>query len=522
MKGPSPEQRDSRLTSGRLLARNTYISFIGQGAPILVAVFAIPLLIDMLGTERFGVLALAWVVMGYFGLFDFGLGRATTKFVAEYRARGELEDLPELIWSSVVFHIVLGLLGGVILGSLIPWLTSSVLNTPNFLLSETRAAFYLLAASVPLVVTTAALRGVLEAMQRFDLTNAVKIPASTINYLGPLPILFFVDSLVAVVGFLVVSRGVVLLAYLLLCLRTVPALSQGFRFSMTRMKPLVGFGSWLTISSFFGPTISSIDRVMIGSLVSLSAVTVYVVPYEVVTKLIIFATSLLTVLFPAFSSLAVDRSWELRRLYGRALKYLLVLVAPIVGMLLALSGDLLSLWVGAELAQNSAPIAKWLAVGVLANILAQVPFTLLQGIGRADLTAKLQVAQLPFYALIVFYLLGLLGITGVAVAWALRATVEAAMLLFAADRLLPASREETGKNLSVIVAVPVFLLLFLGVGLAMPNPTILKVGIVALLLGIFVFCEWVFFLEPKDREAFIGGAKSTLRVVKSMTSRSLP
>ena len=51
-------------TRGGLLARNTLFNLLGQGLPMLVAIFAIPLLIGMLGTERFGVLTIAWIVMG--------------------------------------------------------------------------------------------------------------------------------------------------------------------------------------------------------------------------------------------------------------------------------------------------------------------------------------------------------------------------------------------------------------------------------------------------------------------------
>jgi O-antigen/teichoic acid export membrane protein len=497
-----------------LLTRNAYINFIGQLIPIPVAVFTIPLLIEALGTARFGVLALAWVVMIYFAMFNFGLGRATTKFVAEHYARGETENLPELVWSSIVFHIGLGLLGGVIFASLTPVLTESVLNIPEHLLIETRTSFYLLATSIPLVVTTICLRGILEAMQRFDLINAIKIPASTFNYLGPLLALFFVDSLAAAIGVLVISRGVVLLAYFLLCLRIMSALSQGFRFNAARMKPLIGFGGWLTISGFMIPTVSFIDRFVIGALVSLSAVTVYITPYEIIMKLTIFSASLLTVLFPTFSIMALERGSEIRRLFGLALKHLLILVAPIVGVLLSMSQELLTLWIGEELARNSAPIAEWLAIGVLINVLAQVPFTALQGVGRADVIAKLQLAQLPFYILAVWYLVGTLGVTGVAMAWTLRALCEAVTFFIAADRLLPASVDMTGKPVFIAVSVAAFLLLFLGMGPTLPDAPILKGILTMSLFGLFTLFEWLFLLSSANRKTIIGGAKSILKAAR--------
>lgn len=507
------ERGRDRLTGGVLLARNAYINLIGQILPIAVAIFAIPFLIKLLGSERFGVLALAWVVMGYFGFFDFGLGRATTKVVSEHYARNDTEPLPELIWSSVLVHVVLGLVGGGILALITPWLTQSVLNVPGELLSETRTSFYLLAVSVPLIVTTAALRGVLEAIQRFDLINLIKIPASILNYLGPLAVLYFVQGLVAVILLLVVSRAVVLLAHLILCLKALPMLSQGFRVNLRRMKPLVGLGGWLTVSSFVGPSIVSIDRFVIGAFVSLSAVTLYTTPYEAITKLTIFSASLLPVLFPAFSAMAVDRAHELRRLYFRAFKYLLVVVAPIVGVILALAYELLSLWIAPEFAPRSTPVAQWLAVGVLFNVLAQVPVTVLQGMGRADVTAKLQLAQLPFYALAVWYLVSIMGITGVAIAWTLRAAVAAAMLLLAAHKLLPASiakREEHSFWTSALVFCGA-LLLFFGIGSELEYGVVLKIVAVIFLTGVFVAWEWLAFLSPGDRAAFLAGAKPLLR-----------
>ncbi len=59
-----------KLTSGGLLARNTILNFAGLSAPMLVAIVSIPLLISGLGTDRFGVLTLAFAISGYFGVFD--------------------------------------------------------------------------------------------------------------------------------------------------------------------------------------------------------------------------------------------------------------------------------------------------------------------------------------------------------------------------------------------------------------------------------------------------------------------
>jgi O-antigen/teichoic acid export membrane protein len=100
----------SRLEiSGRLLARNTLINFVGQVIPLAIGVIAIPIIVRGLGTDRFGLLSLAWVVLGYFTIFDLGLGRATTKYVAEALGKGEEEKVPNLVWTTVAIQLILGL-----------------------------------------------------------------------------------------------------------------------------------------------------------------------------------------------------------------------------------------------------------------------------------------------------------------------------------------------------------------------------------------------------------------------------
>src|SRR5260370_30196616 len=102
---------NGHLTSGRLLARNTVWNLLGSGAPMLVAVFCIPILISGLGKERFGVLTLAWALIGYASLFELGLGRALTQLVAQKLGAGEEREIPSLPWTSLLLMLLLGIAG---------------------------------------------------------------------------------------------------------------------------------------------------------------------------------------------------------------------------------------------------------------------------------------------------------------------------------------------------------------------------------------------------------------------------
>ena len=95
------------LTNRNLLARNTVWNLVGHLIPLIVAIFAIPPLIRILGTDRFGVLALAWVIIGYFSLFDLGLGRALTQLVAGKLGADQEEEIPALVWTGLALVLIL-------------------------------------------------------------------------------------------------------------------------------------------------------------------------------------------------------------------------------------------------------------------------------------------------------------------------------------------------------------------------------------------------------------------------------
>src|SRR5260370_6858235 len=88
------------LTWGPLLARNVIWNLVGNGAPMIVAVFSIPILIQGLGKERFGVLALAWAPIGYASLFSLGLGRPLTQPGARKLGAVQARSAPDLVEPS--------------------------------------------------------------------------------------------------------------------------------------------------------------------------------------------------------------------------------------------------------------------------------------------------------------------------------------------------------------------------------------------------------------------------------------
>jgi O-antigen/teichoic acid export membrane protein len=482
------------LTNGRLLARNAALNLAAQGVPMAVAIVTIPALIAGIGTDRFGVLTLAWIFLGYFSLFDLGLGRALTKLVAERLGQGVEQGIPPLVGTAIGLMFVLGLAGALFAGLISPWLVRDVLRVDGPLRGEALGSFLVMAALLPFAISSSGLRGVMEAHQRLRAINIVKMATGLFTLIGPLLILPFTRNLVAVVGVIAVGKLAAWLASLILCLRTVPGIGRWFAPRLELVGPLVRFGGWMTVANIINPIMVQMDRFLIGALLSTAAVAYYTTPYELVTKYWFLSNPVLGVAFPAFSTSFVHDRARTRRIYGRGVKYVFMILFGLVLGTVALAPELLGVWLGAEFARRSTFVLRCLALGVLLNGLAQVPSALLQGIGRPDLTALLHVVELPFYLVVATALIRSHGIEGAAVAWTARTAFDLIVFFGAACWVLPGGAE-IARNLAraLGLVIPLLATCALPAPLTFRGPFLLLVGVAAVLFA------WRQLLTPEEK-----------------------
>jgi O-antigen/teichoic acid export membrane protein len=415
--------------------RNSIYNAAGQGLPLLAALVAIPILTRSLGVPRFGVLTIAWMLIGYFSLFDFGLGRAITALVAERDAGDRRHEIPAMVWTSLALMAGFGIVATSLLLLTSHWLAFSLLNVPPELRTETAAAFKVIAYCMPIVVTTTGLVGTLSAYSRFDVINLIRVPLGLLSYLAPLLVLPYTHSLVFVTVTLVVSRVIAFIAYFVACNRAVPLLAD-IRFRPEAVRPLLAFGGWMTVSNLISPIMVNFDRFLIGALISVAAVAFYTTPYEAVNKLWVIGGSLGAALFPEFAREFRRDKANCASLLSSAIDSALVALIPLVVVVVLWAREGLQLWLGAQFSANSTIVLRLLAVGVLANCVAAIPFAFIQGIGRPDITAKLHLIELPAYVVLVIALTHYFGICGTATAWVIRVSLDLLALLGISSRLL--------------------------------------------------------------------------------------
>lgn len=508
---PQPS-RNPRLTSPTVVVRNAALTLVTQGWIFLVLIVAIPQLVRYLGDKSFGLFSLAWVMIGYLTFLDIGVNRAATKFISERLSKNDPDAAREIVRTGIVANLALGLAGGAAVALLSPYLVHSIFKISPEMERQTRWAFYAVSLAVPVLLMQGIFRATLSSFQRFGWINVVDAFATGTQWVAAVILARKGYGVALVVLATVGARVLAMAAYGIIVQRLVSGLRLFHAGSLQELPKLLHFGGWVTVSQVVSPILVYLDRVLIASFVSLAAVTLYTVPYEAMTRVQVIPSALVGTLYPAFSEHGgEDRQIRLERLYERSVRYLMLLLLPGLIYLFILGSDLFGVWMGASFARKISGVLQVLALGVLVNALASVPYSLLQASGRPDLTGKFHLAEVPVYIALCIVLTQHWGITGAALASTIRFVLDAVLLFWAAGKYCrcPLRRFGSTALFRILPLSCVLAIALCGIRLVVNAPwPRLALGLLA--VAFWLLPVWIFAVDREEKPRIRGTLKTFL------------
>lgn len=403
----------------------------GLTLPLLVAAVTIPHLIDKLGNERFGLLALAWGLLGYAGVLDLGIGRALTQMVSRLRGEGNLISIPSVLATAGRITFITGLIGGSFIVVAVLFGVDVWIKTQSVPPSEVRHSILLLAVALPVQAMSATYRGMNEAYLNFKGISLLRVGLGVANFGAPFLLAFYTTNMFWLVSTLVGSRSMALLFYRSFankCLVDRKSERGKAAYSPQVAKALFRFGGWVTVSSIVSPLLVQADRFVIAAIISVAAVTIYVVPYEIVVQSLILVGSVTSVIFPSLSTLMHEQPDQWQAFFRRWLGIVAGMTFLASGLLALFLPSILQLWLKVNFVPESAVIGQVLCLGVFANAIGSMYYALIHAKGRADLTAKIHLIELPLFMFSLIFFLHHFGLIGAAWAWVGRMVFDAMAL----------------------------------------------------------------------------------------------
>ncbi|MCY7315898.1 MAG: flippase [Rubrivivax sp.] len=492
--------------SRRKLLSGSAWNFFGQALPLAVAVISIPWLIRLIGLERFGFLALAWTLVGYASILDLGIGKAVIRTMSGRLARQDTAGANASGAAGLLFLLGLGITLGLAILLAAPSLVERVLKVPPALQTEALTALRMLALSIPFVMLTGGYVGVMSAHQDFKRMNLIRAQLSLLTYL--LPLLLALAGLVALpwlMAAILLVRGGGTAVYAWAAKR-----NHGFQIAWRRPAPdqvqeLFKLGGWMTVSNLVGPLLTYVDRLLMGALVPLRSVGLYAAPYDLLTRLMVVPYSMLSAYFPIASGLKPGSAEGQQALFD-VVRWLFVAMFPVVLVVVAFAHPAMTLWLGAEPGPLAGTVLQILIAGLIFNVMAQGPATLILAAGHPRNIALLHLVELPLFIGVLWFLTSRYGIVGTAASVALRFVLDAlAVGALALHDFAAAPRVRWGQQLALLK--PTLLPFVLGVallGLVQFSRSWWMAALTAAVgLAVFAAYAWPRLLRPGERAGLV-------------------
>ncbi|MGC9027918.1 MAG: oligosaccharide flippase family protein [bacterium] len=335
------------MSLSKTLIKNALSNYAGFVVYALVGLFISPVVVHHLGNVGYGLWALFQSFFGYFGLLDLGLGVSVIKYISEFRARGEHENID--IFGSTIYYtyILLGVIGMLISFGLAPFVTR-IFTIPA---GYRHIAFYGMLISglnIAIIFPMSLQLNSLSAHQRYDLTNGIAITRQIIYAISVILLLkhgfgllelFLLNFVLSIFTFLV-SYFLVVFKYKLVHFHL-----KLYRFSM--LKTAYRYSIFAFLNNLAGQGLLNIGSMIIGTVLSVEFVTYYALANKISGIIGQVISSIVGISLPVFSALwAVHDMEKIRFTYSEITKAVTIISLPISMVVIIFSDPIMEIWVG--------------------------------------------------------------------------------------------------------------------------------------------------------------------------------
>ncbi|MCM8796404.1 MAG: oligosaccharide flippase family protein [Candidatus Omnitrophica bacterium] len=397
------------------IIRNTIYNISGRFFNAIIWVFLTPYVIQRIGADRFGILAIVGGVTGYFGLLDLGIGVSFVKFIAEFYAKRDYEKINEVANSGFFFYL---LFTGITIAFL-PFVIHPLIKTlaiPNYLYDEAVFAFWGGIIIFSISSMASIFFAIQNGLQRMDIVNKLGILFSVPMVIGTI---FFLEHGYGLRG--LVINGVIIfvissIANIIVAFRILPELKISPRLFREEMfKRLFGFGFKLQIARVSSMVCLNIDKFLIAYFLPIATVTTFQLGSSVVEQVKAVSLLFMSALIPACSEVnAKNGRAELIDVYTKSTKYLALVVIPLFVFAITCARQVMFIWMGAG-HERAAWIIQILGIGWgCAVVVGGIRSVMVQTLAKTEIEMKSGLIAIIFNIPLSVILVVKFGLQGVA------------------------------------------------------------------------------------------------------------
>lgn len=386
-----------------------------------MALAFIPLYIEYLGMEAYGLIGLFAVIQSLLMLLDAGmtptLNREMARFTAGAHSPQSIRELLrslEVICYGLAAVIVVGLWAAS--GHLaIDWLKADHLPT-----EVVANALVIMAFVVGMRLCEGIYRGSLYGLEQQVWYNAIYSLLTALRYGGALVILRWVSA--SIEAFFLWQAAISLLTVIVFSVRVHKTLPKAFsrvRFSYEALIRVWKFAGGMMSIAFLTMLLLQMDKVLLSRLLPLDEFGYYALAATAASVIYMIIVPVTQAVYPRIVNLSTrEDPSELIAIYHQVSQLVIVLIAPAAMLLCFFASGVVFMWSGnPDLVQNTAPLLSILVVGSFLNSLSYLPYQIQIAHGWISLLIKTNTMIVLILIPLIFWIVPHYGAEGAAWIW---------------------------------------------------------------------------------------------------------
>jgi O-antigen/teichoic acid export membrane protein len=368
----------------QILFKNSIYGVISWVFPIVPTLIVTPIVISRLGNELYGVYVIILGFSGYF--FTLNVGKAVTKFVAEYHATGETDKISKIVSATLILGFAVGSITTLTFAVFARNFVDDVMRIPEELQSIAVVSLYLACANILVSMLGLTFQYILQGLQRFDWYMLITNSTSILLTIGILIAVLNGYGVISLLAILLSVSTLMCIVSAVLVKRLLPELRFQFHIGKEAWSEVWRYGLSIMAYQLFGSLLLLFERTWITRQFGPEALTFYVVPMTLALYMQMFVASLVLAIFPVVNQHLSDKVF-LADLHKKATKLILIIVA--FALLSAFMGGriFLGLWLNEDFANASYDILLTQFVIFSIVALTMIPWQIAESFRFAPMTA---------------------------------------------------------------------------------------------------------------------------------------
>lgn len=366
---------------------NNIYNLLGFAIPAIVMFAFTPALVKGLGVEDYGIWSLSLSFLGMMGVLEFGLGVSITKFVSEHVAKKDSISLSSTISMGFLINLGLSLMIMIPLYIFAPAISEMLFSLQD---SSGKVAESLRIVSfgfMPMMFKNFGL-AIPQGLQKYKLVNAIKITQNTLNILIAFLIINQKGSVYYIVFSAVLLMWIIGLTSLYIGYLSIRPYNFHWLISRQSAKSIMSYMSAAGLTNIGIKLFNSVDKLVVGSVLGIEAVTYYSIAIGIANKLVNLSSALSKALMPAASEMQTKGDQKaLKKYLGLSSLMMLIINFIIVSGLLVTANRFLAWWLDPDLASVIVgPFCVLILIYGISGITAPA-FHIANGIGKPWINA---------------------------------------------------------------------------------------------------------------------------------------